>query len=124
MRSDPMFEQNRGDALRPLSELVSLEGRRAIVTGAASGIGRAIALRFAEAGASLVLVDINMEGLRSLEAELHVDAGSEVHLVDLSDKTAIDRFWESLEGGSPDILVKRARPLARGYSKGLISIYK
>ena len=97
-----------GDALRPLSEFISLEGRRAIVTGAASGIGRAIALRFAEAGADLVLVDVDMEGLRSLEAEMKGDSGLELHRVDLSDKTEIDRFWESLEGGPPDILVNNA----------------
>ena len=103
-----MSEQKRGDALRPLSEIISLEGRRAIITGAASGIGRAISLRFAEAGASLVLVDIDMEGLRSLETEMKGNTASELHRVDLSDKAEIDRFWESLEGGTPDILVNNA----------------
>ncbi len=103
-----MSKQNRGNTPRPLSELISLEGRRAIVTGAASGIGRAIALRFAEAGASLVLVDIDMEGLRSLETELKGNTVPELHRVDLSDKTEIDRFWESLEGGPPEILVNNA----------------
>ncbi len=103
-----MSEQKRGNTPRPLSELISLQGRRAIVTGAASGIGRAIALRFAEAGASLVLVDIDMEGLRSLETELKGNTGPELHRVDLSDKPEIDRFWESLEGGPPEILVNNA----------------
>jgi len=103
-----MSKQKRGDALRPISELISLEGRRAIVTGAASGIGRAIALRFAEAGADLVLVDIDMEGLRSLEAEMKGNTAADLHRVDLSDKAEIDRFWESLEGGLPDILVNNA----------------
>jgi NAD(P)-dependent dehydrogenase (short-subunit alcohol dehydrogenase family) len=103
-----MSEKKRSDALRPLTELISLAGRRAIVTGAASGIGRAIALRFAEAGASLVLVDVDMEGLQSLETEMKGNTAPELHLVDLSDKTAIDRFWESLEGGPPDILVNNA----------------
>lgn len=41
----------------PLSDLASLEGRVAVITGAGRGIGAAIALRFAEAGARLVLVD-------------------------------------------------------------------
>ncbi len=104
-----MSKQNRGNTPRPLSELISLEGRRAIVTGAASGIGRAIALRFAEAGADLVLVDIDMEGLQSLEMELKGNTAPELlHRVDLSDKTEIDRFWESLEGGPPEILVNNA----------------
>lgn len=103
-----MSKQNRGNTPRPLSELISLEGRRAIVTGAASGIGRAIALRFAEAGARLVLVDVNMEGLRSLETEMKGNTVPELHRVDLSDKTEIDRFWESLEGSTPEILVNNA----------------
>jgi len=37
--------------LEPLSELISLEGKRALITGSAAGIGRAMAYRFAEAGA-------------------------------------------------------------------------
>jgi len=103
-----MSEKKQSDAQRPLSELISLKNKRAIITGAAAGIGRAIALRFAEAGASLVLVDVDMEGLRSLEAEMEGNAGSELHRVDLSDKAAIDRFWESLGGGPPEILVNNA----------------
>src|SRR5690349_15418029 len=40
-----------------------LQGKQAIITGAASGIGRASALLFAERGAKLVLTDLNTEGL-------------------------------------------------------------
>ena len=41
-----------------------------LVTGAASGIGRATAKRLAEEGASLLLADLNLEGLKELAAEL------------------------------------------------------
>ena len=40
-----------------------LPGRAALITGAASGIGRASALAFAAAGASVALVDIDADGL-------------------------------------------------------------
>jgi NAD(P)-dependent dehydrogenase (short-subunit alcohol dehydrogenase family) len=53
-----------------LPDLLSLKGKRALITGAASGIGRAIALRFAEAGANLELVDRDEEGLRRLRETL------------------------------------------------------
>ncbi len=48
---------------KSLKELVSLKGKTALVTGSASGIGEAIACRFAEAGAFLELVDIDEERL-------------------------------------------------------------
>ena len=38
-----------------------LEGRHAVITGAGSGIGRAIAVRFAQEGARVSVLDINME---------------------------------------------------------------
>jgi len=50
--------------LKPLSELISLKGKKALITGPALGIGRAMASRFAEAGADLELVDINERGQR------------------------------------------------------------
>jgi len=48
-------------SLTPLSALISLDKKRALITGSGSGIGRAIAYRFDEAGARLELVDINEE---------------------------------------------------------------
>lgn len=55
-----------------LSDLLSLEGQVALVTGAASGIGRGTALRLAEAGAAVLVLDINeaagQETARLIEA--------------------------------------------------------
>ena len=48
--------------------LFDLSGRVALVSGAASGMGRAMALGFAEAGADLMLADINTEGMENTAA--------------------------------------------------------
>ncbi|OCC24416.1 hypothetical protein MB02_07500 [Croceicoccus estronivorus] len=53
-----------------LSTLCSLDGQVAIITGGAAGIGRAVALRFAAAGARLILADKNEEGLAAIAQEL------------------------------------------------------
>jgi NAD(P)-dependent dehydrogenase (short-subunit alcohol dehydrogenase family) len=55
-----------------------LEGKRAIITGAASGIGRASALLFAERGARLVIADLNSAGLEQTAALVRAEGG-EVH---------------------------------------------
>src|SRR5262245_40555767 len=64
---------------RSLAELWSLAGRRAVVTGGARGIGRAIAERFAEAGASLVLADLDLPAARAAAAEVGARHGVAAH---------------------------------------------
>lgn len=95
--------------MKPISELISLRGKRSVITGAASGIGRATAIRFAEAGSDLELIDINMEGLEKTK-KLIDRFGVEVnlHRVDLSSKEEIDRFWRSVENKEINILVNNA----------------
>jgi NAD(P)-dependent dehydrogenase (short-subunit alcohol dehydrogenase family) len=56
-------------------ELLSLEGKVAMVTGAASGIGRGIAKRLAEMGAIVVLLDINEEKGSEAAAEIMAQGG-------------------------------------------------
>jgi len=85
-------------------------GRVAIVTGAAHGFGRAIALALAERGASVWICDV-------IEDELHETrnlCGSargrcEPRVVDVRDKTAVDRFVGEITAAGPiDILVNNA----------------
>jgi len=95
--------------LEPLSKLISLKGKKALITGSALGIGKAMAYRFAEAGADLELVDINERGLRTVAEELSkfkLEVG--IHKVNLSSKEEIAALWEELKGKAPDILVNNA----------------
>lgn len=93
-----------------LEQLISLRGKRALVTGASAGIGRAMAYRFAEAGADLELVDIDARALDTLKTKLAAFGKVQVntHHVDLSSKKEIDALWQSWDGSVPDILVNNA----------------
>lgn len=92
----------------PLDGMLSFEGKIVLITGAASGIGRAIASRFDEAGARLQLLDRDRSGLESALAGL-AGTGHEVHEIDLEHKSGIDLFWRELTTENlPDILVNNA----------------
>jgi 3-hydroxybutyrate dehydrogenase len=80
----------------------SLDGRTALVTGAASGIGRAVAARLAESGARVLLVDRDEDGAR----EAAESVGGEHFVADLGDRDAIDRL--ELGGRGIDVLVNNA----------------
>ena len=92
-----------------LASLVSLKGRRALITGAASGIGEAIAQRYAEAGAELDLLDVNAANLASAAESLReTGATVHIHVVDLSKKAEVDALWEGFGEDVPDTLVNNA----------------
>lgn len=67
------------------------DDRVVVVTGAASGIGRALAREFAAAGARLALADVDEEGLRETAA-LAAPAPCLTAVVDVADRAAVERF--------------------------------
>jgi NAD(P)-dependent dehydrogenase (short-subunit alcohol dehydrogenase family) len=84
-----------------------LAGQRALVTAGASGIGRAIARRFAEAGARIFVCDIDAKALAAFLAEL---PGAHGILADVADPGQVDRLFAAVETefGGLDILVNNA----------------
>lgn len=93
-----------------LVEMISMKGKRAMITGGAGGIGLATAKRFAEAGADLYLVDIDRRKLSQARKSIHekFDVDIETIKIDLSRKEEIDSLWKDIEGAEPDVLINNA----------------
>lgn len=97
---------------RSIADLVSLSGRGAVVTGAAQGLGKAVARRLAEAGAAVIIGDLNLDGATSTAKELAERYGSKVipaHL-DVTDNASIIALADLAlaELGNLDIWVNNA----------------
>ena len=92
-----------------MTTLFSLEGRRALVTGASRGLGRAIAEGFARAGAELVLAARDPAGLERTAEEIRGIAKTPVHTLafDLADLSDVEQALDKLGGENAgiDILV-------------------
>ena len=82
---------------------MSFEGRRAIVTGAASGIGKAVALHLLREGALVTAVDVNEDGLGEAR-----EAGADVLATDLSDEAGRAAVIDSAAAEPVSFLVNAA----------------
>jgi NAD(P)-dependent dehydrogenase (short-subunit alcohol dehydrogenase family) len=92
------------------------EGRVVVVTGAARGLGSAIALAFAHAGASVAAIDRDAEVLAQAAADAGEHAAALRIAVDVTDHDALDRAFGRIaaELGAPDVLVANAGIGIRG----------
>ncbi|HEX8299209.1 MAG TPA: SDR family NAD(P)-dependent oxidoreductase [Rubricoccaceae bacterium] len=94
-----------------MSSTMNLKGRTALVTGAASGIGRAVAVSLARRGCALALVDLNAAGLAET-ATLVRPYGVEtsVHRLDVGDRDAVAALPDAVmaEHAGVDVLVNNA----------------
>lgn len=88
-----------------------LDGKVAIVTGGAQGMGRAISLRYAEEGASVVVADMNLEGARKVATEIgHAGGKAVAAAVDVRNQEQVQAMVDAAveNFGGLDILVNNA----------------
>ena len=94
-----------------MAERMRLEGRTAVITGAAGGIGRAIAVSLARRGCNLALADVDEAGIAGTE-DLVQTQGVRVtgYLLDVADRAAVARFPARVAAEHPgvDLLVNNA----------------
>jgi 3-hydroxybutyrate dehydrogenase len=91
---------------------MSIQGKSALITGAASGIGRAIAETYAKAGANVCIADISIEAAQQAAADIAAAHGVKACAVkmDVADEAQVDAGFETMAAqlGSVDILVSNA----------------
>lgn len=97
---------------RSIAELFSLAGRTAVITGSAQGLGKAIVRRLAEAGANVLLADIDDEMAHGAAAELNAMSAGRVTgtFIDVADASSVKSAAETAEKefGGIDIWVNNA----------------
>ena len=95
-------------------------GGQAVVTGAASGIGAAAALKLGELGVPVSLVDVDAAGLDRTLADLRRNgAPASAMVVDIADEEAVRAFFASLEPTGLSVLVNAAGIVVSGSTETL-----
>jgi len=94
-----------------ISKLISLQGKRAVITGGATGLGYAMAYRFADAGATIFIADIDCDKAKDAATEL-TRQGYKAHSTacDVRQESSVQQMVEAAakDMGGVDILVNNA----------------
>jgi 3-hydroxybutyrate dehydrogenase len=91
--------------------MTQLEGKVAFITGAASGIGKEIALEFAREGAKIIVADLNQQGAENVATEIEKSGARAIGIaVDVTDEEQVETAVKTaIKGfGNIDILVSNA----------------
>lgn len=103
------------------SEIFDVTGTSVVVTGAASGLGRAIAEAFSDNGARVVLVDWNREALAQAEQELRARGGAVwSEYLDVSDFEAVNLFFDKVaerQGGIDTVFANAGKSTGSAVSR-------
>jgi 2-dehydro-3-deoxy-D-gluconate 5-dehydrogenase len=106
-----VFKGDMSMQLKPISELLDLSGKTAIVTGGAKGIGYGISYRLAEAGANVLVADLDEETAKKTAEELKAKGWkAEALKVDVAEEADIENMVRTAKQtfGSVDILANNA----------------
>lgn len=104
---------------------VFTKGGVAVITGGASGIGRAAVRRAAAAGMRVAIIDVNSQKLAVLRAEIGQQVGPDqvlAEIVDVADFTAMEALARVVEArwGSPTLLMNNAAAFVAGGAGGIL----
>ncbi|MGK0475484.1 MAG: butyryl-CoA dehydrogenase, partial [Oleispira sp.] len=88
----------------------SFSNKVAVITGAGSGIGRALAQELSSEGALLALSDVNLKGLEETKASLNGNGKVLITTLDVSDRQAFEEYSQTVinEFGHADMLFNNA----------------